>query len=583
MAEETDRKEMLVAASKSGTFLEAVYKGYLAEREEREDLALDIAALHNEGRVDVVAEFEKFNNKQAGGPEFFMTRHVFEKALPHIGAPVSAVMRCVLQLQRQAGQDMAAGTILDGYIGFCGKNPARALEALTLIEAKPDDFADMLPATISAGSRVDNPRYLAEVIRFSEHPAKILRQRAVFALSRVQWPKGASVPDSALSALEKSAATETDDEIFASVIKSAFALYQQDKTTESRVTALIGDVLPKGDEYTLHAASVLLGFHTKEIPPPLLDLLLGHLKRVKPTNRGTLDGIDYGIAPLLKGNDVEKGLRFLEEFLLMHSGIRTIKLFDSAAGEIRRDNALLSKVMTRWFLNGARVLCESVHEILGTHYGEDLVIDVDAAELRSKDLIHLLFVARKAIGYLSVKPITTASIVISLMRLAPDDQVLEKLGGLLFDPLLLNYTGSAREYVKAQAGRETGKVKEAIDKALASIAEYLETLRTVPELPALLPGEAQREAYRRYMSESTAASLKEAEKKSVFLNLVTRSTLLYGRKSINYIHGGDGPPQRAEIPLKSHSVEMEIPRMENLDEHGLNFMLRLFRAERIRT
>src|SRR5262245_58953650 len=110
MVEETNRKEIFIAASKNGNFLDAVYKSYLAEGDEREDLALYIAALHNDGHVDVVAEFEKLNKDVSGGPDFFMTRHVFETALPHIDAPVTAVMRAVLHLSRSAGQDLAAGT-----------------------------------------------------------------------------------------------------------------------------------------------------------------------------------------------------------------------------------------------------------------------------------------------------------------------------------------------------------------------------------------------------------------------------------------------------------------------------------------
>lgn len=582
MADEANRKEILISASKSGNFLDAVYDSYLAVPDKREDLPLEIAVLHNDGHINVVAEFSKLENTQEGGPDFFMTRRIFEKALPYINAPLRDVMYCVLHLHKAAGQDMAAGIIFDGYIAHCEKDPVRPLEAMKLIENEHDQFADILPATVVAGSRIDNPYYLAELLRLSQHPAKVLRQRAVFSLSRIEWPKGASVPEEALAGLEKSA-TENDDEILASVIKSAFTFYQQDKTTEAQVTALIDNALSKGDEYALHAGSAILGFETKEIPAPLLDVILGHLKRVKPMNKSTLDNIDFGIATLLKADLPEKALRFLEEFLLLHTGTLTIKVFDSAASEILRNRTLLSKVTTRWFLNGARVLCESVNEIGGMLHNGSLLIDVDADELTTKDVTHMVFVARKAIGYFFGKPVTAASILISLMRMVPDDETLEHLGQLLFDPLLVNYTGSAQEYVEAQTQQETGKVKETLDEVLAAIAAYLETLRGIPSLAALHPGQAHREAYRRYMSESSAVSMKEAEKHSVFLNLVSRSTLLYGRKSINYVHGGEGPPRRMEIPLTSHSVQMEIPRMANLDEHGLDYILRVFRAERFRT
>ena len=81
-----------------------------------------------------------------------------------------------------------------------------------------------------------------------------------------------------------------------------------------------------------------------------------------------------------------------------------------------QNGVLISKVVTRWFLRGERALCEGVHEIGGTHLGGDFRIEIDPAELKPLDLVHVIFIARKAIGYFFMKPVTAASIVISLMR-----------------------------------------------------------------------------------------------------------------------------------------------------------------------
>ena len=244
---------------------------------------------------------------------------------------------------------------------------------------------------------------------------------------------------------------------------------------------------------------------------------------------------------------------------------------------------LLSRVTTRWLLNGAPALCESVRSIVGKSHNDNLPTDIDATELKMKDFIHMVFVARKTIGYLFMNPITATSILISLMRLAHDDKTLECLGELLFDPLLINYPGNVLEYVEAQARQETEKVKETLDKALAELAAYLDTLSAVPVLAALHPGQAHREACSRYRGKLFEASMKEAEKHSMLFHFASKSTLLYGRKSINYVHGGGGPPRRMEMPMKSYSRQMEFPRMEHLDQHGFNYMLRVFRAERWRT
>jgi hypothetical protein len=583
MVDEKSLRGVLLTGAREGRLLQTVYANLSAAREERDDLASVLAALHNEGLVDVVATFEGLKNGVPGGPDFFLTRHVFEEVLPYLTAPVALVMRCVLGLCREAGQDMAAGTIFSSYIEFCTRDAVRPREALKLIEADPNALADMLVATIAAGSQLDNPYYLAEINRLICHPDIEVRRRAVFAIARIHWPEGACVPDTTITALEQTVAPGTDDRILGSAIKSAFTLFEQDKTCEGKVIALIGAALAKGDEHVTHAASELLWLKTKELPPALLTLLLTHLKQVKPENIGTLNNIDYGIANLLKRDDPEQGVRFLEDLLATHIGRLNVEVFDSAVGAIRENAKLLSKILTRWFLRGDRVLCEAVHEIVGAHYNDDLHIEIDASELEPADYVHILFIAHKAIGYYFMKPITAASVVLSLMRLAPDDETLNALGGLLLDPLLLNYTGGMRDYVAEQAERESGKVKEAIENALASIEQYLEVLRTTPELPALYAGQSQRESYRRHMSESMAESMKAAEKKSIFLSMVSRSTLLYGSKSINYIYAGDGEPHRMEIPLTSHGVSMEYPRMDYIDPYGLNYMLRIFRVERFRT
>lgn len=582
MGDKANRKETLTAAAENGDFLDAVYTSRPPEPDELEDFALEIAALHNDGHINAVAEFAKLDNTQGSGPDFFMMRLIFEKTLPHIDAPMRDVMHCVLHLYKGAGQDRAAGTIFNSYIAYCEKDPARPLEAMKIIEGEHDQFADALPSTIAAGSQIDNPHYLAEALRLGRHSAKVLRRRAVLSLASIEWPKEANVPEEALAGLERSA-TEEDDEILASVVKPAFTFYQQDKTTEARVTALIDNALSKGDECVLHAGSEIFGFETKKIPTPLLDVFLGHLKQVKPANKGTLKNIDGGITTLLKEAAAEKALRFLEELLLLYTDTLTIEDFNGAAGEILRNKALLSRVTTRWFLNGAPALCESVNRIAQKSDNDTLSIEIDANELTTKDFKHIVFVARKAVGYLFMKPVTAASILISLMRPAPDDKTRKCLGELLLDYLLINYPGSVREYVKDQARQETGKVKATLDKALAELTAYFDPLRAVPTLAALHPSQAHREAYSRYTGDTGElfeASMKEAEKHSVLLRLASKSTLLYGRKAITYIHDGDGgPPRRMEIPMTSYSVEMESPRMEHLDEHGLNYMLCFFRAE----
>lgn len=239
-------RDAILAGYRAGNFLETVFNCLTPDHEEREKVAHELAGLHNDGTIDVVAAFDALKNNNPNGPDFFLMRHVFEEALPHINADVSSVMRCVLRLRREAGRDLAAGTILEGFIGFCAKDPSRPTKALNEIETNPGEFVDMLPATIAAGSQIDNQHYLEHAIRLSQSPDIELRRRAVFSMERLKWPKEMIMLDSAFAALEKSTAQETDDQILASVVTSAFAFFKQDKTQQPRAVALIASALTKG-------------------------------------------------------------------------------------------------------------------------------------------------------------------------------------------------------------------------------------------------------------------------------------------------------------------------------------------------
>ncbi len=173
----SSRRDTLVESFKSGDLLETVYAGLRSDRTDQDDLALELAALHNQGLIDVVAAFAGLKNTSTTGADFFLTRDVFQKALPHVNAPVASVMRCVLHLCREAGQDMAAGWIIEGFVGFCIEESSRPRDALNEIEANPDMFAELLVATLVAGSRIDNPHYLAEAIRLCEDKNIELRKR----------------------------------------------------------------------------------------------------------------------------------------------------------------------------------------------------------------------------------------------------------------------------------------------------------------------------------------------------------------------------------------------------------------------
>src|SRR5690606_27454599 len=159
---------------------------------------------------------------------------------------------------------------------------------------------------------------------------------------------------------------------------------------------------------------------------------------------------------------------------------------------------------------------------------------------------------------------------------------LAALGQLLFDPLLVNYTGEPLQYVEQRTAGASTSVAVCLSNAVKHVESYLDDLRSVGTIRELPPGRAQREAYHSSQARQFAEAYKEAEKRSVFMSILHKSVLLYGRKSISYVYGPDGKMHRTEMPLQAHSMEVEVPRGERIDPFGLDYMLRVFRAERWR-
>lgn len=579
-------REALLLGAKEGHFLRAIQEHLNVDWEK---LVKEVASIHNDELVDVVTIFEELDLTLLDKVEFFRVLHLFEQALPHLNIPVDRTMRCVLKLFHESGQgNMASGSIFNSFVEFCSMSTSRSEEAFALIETNPETLADLLPATVAAGSRLDARYYLTKLEPLIHHSNIEIRRQAIFSLGAFHPLEEESTTEIIIFALEQAVEKELDDEILASAIRSALAIFQKNKTLEDRVTNLIINSFDKGGDSAFVAASEMLRYCTKEIPIRLQELLLVHFN---PEEEHTTALFDFGISTnLLKHNAPEWGLIFLENLLIRYHGKIKMDAFSATISEIGKDAPLINSLVTRWLLTGtvplceaAVTLCESTYDIHGSRSDYDFFIEVDETKINPIDFVHVIFLARKAIGYFFMRPKVAASVLISLLHHSSDDDTREMLGELLFDPLLLSYPGGLRRYLEVRQHKESGEVKETILVALRKINEYLDVLHAVPDLAALHAPLSQREVYHRYESESMANAMRVAERNSFFSRLFARSTLLYGNKSINYVRGLDGGQHRTELPLNSHSVSVEFPRMENIDPFGLDYMLRVLRSEKLRS
>ena len=89
----TTIRDRLVAAFADGNLLRTIADLNKRQRDDdREVLAHEVVEAHNAGCINAVTSFRGLMN--ANGSEFWLTRRVFEEALPELSALVREVMEC---------------------------------------------------------------------------------------------------------------------------------------------------------------------------------------------------------------------------------------------------------------------------------------------------------------------------------------------------------------------------------------------------------------------------------------------------------------------------------------------------------
>jgi len=583
-----EARETIINSSKNGAFFEAIDRLSHSSAEDRDSLTANLIDLHNEGKIDLVEEYSKLKNSRESPGNFFLLRHVFEKALPKLSAEIGATMSCVMHLYSEAGNDMAAGLILDAYIEFCRGDPSRPRIALDKIQGN-SSLIDLLTPTIVSGAFFDVDYYLSQTLSFIQVDDIGIRRRAIFSLGRIQFPDDFIFPESVYETLGHAIKEENDDEFLGPAVRTFFSLLRYENAQKQRLFQMMENAFAKGGISTLHAGSEILGLFTDEALkitdtdlPELIDLLLKYLANVDPNNARTVEFIDYGITKLLETERSESAIEFVQTFLVENHREATLDQFESVIRKIRENEILRNKVSTRWLLTGKEVLCEGVNKIVGADQGSNFTVDVDPSEIVPLDKTHIIFIARKSIGYLFLNPKSAASLIVSLMKVAPDEETLFELTKHLVDPLLINFNGKPFEYVESRASTENAEIALKLREALDAIRSYLKGIHSAGEISELHPSQMHQEVYNRKIMQQMAESMKEAEARSPILSLATKQTILYGRGSIAYVHHAVGAKERIEVPLQMHSIEIEHPRGDKLDPNGLDFLLRVFRAEQIR-
>lgn len=524
-------------------------------------------ALHNSGDIDLVSVPSQSVFAAVTGHAFFAAQHVYCEAIPKLDTNVTALMECCRILIEQAGADGAATQPNAAFRTWCQNNPDKGVEVIRKARAGDELAKKFVTFALQAADDIDS------AIDFVQSYADDRRISGMMALARMNCTDAATA-QKVIATLEPFVAVDSDDHVRINALLAAFDVLK--KHNDAEIAGRLIEVAAKDPgAQMLHGLAQLLWLHHALLNGQALRTALLTLDAVDPEHLGTVRILDMGLRRLLDTERAALSLDFLTAKL--RDGKLTVEDFDTTAHELTRGNSQrLYELIVRWFLSGSTALCSNVKELVGVN--KERAFDT-SVQLLGLTPMQQIFLCRKAIGYLFTKSVICCSIIVSVLR-AGDRDVEGPATELLFNPILLSYGGDAKEYLKRIPA--TDPAYGPIQNALAMEGDFYAGLDTTGTIKELHPSDYQRDAVRRRFHDEMQTARKMAESKSVLLNLVHRSTILYGERSLTYVTDHDSSQRAVAMDLKSISTSFELPRREILDPVGLDYMLRVYRVEKLK-
>lgn len=471
---------------------------------------------------------------------------------------------------------------------WCQASPERLTELLQRIKsgAPFSERFHCVQACISAGLKADAKFYLGQAIGFLNNGDASQRTQAARALCNLSAGERASnvgLVETILAVVERETEPTARDALLALALawqkdapteleRSTYELIRRAATpiTLTAKQTIARELLSNSNPYTAQVRHDLLALVASDQPEDEIVQLL-----------------DVVLAGLIRNGDVSEAREVIENFILSDPGVPFTR-FGSVLHQLESgDGSVLDEWAVTWLRSESVRLSAALRRSLFAA-SEGRVFTFDFRQALDVPESDYLFIARKALGIFFSKPVFIASLIVSLMRNATD-ATMGALQSLLFDPVLINYSGLRSDYLHEIAASTTDPASKAVQQALQQLQNYLEDLGNA-YIRELQPSERERqlEYYRR--NEEMQSQMVEARKSSIMASLASEKILLYGTGMASWVpefpppqgiaEGETGPMRRMEQSLTTIQHSFQLPRHSVLEPSTLELQILNFLYEK---
>ena len=575
-------EQEIIKALEAGRWLEFVSRYNLRDDADEASMRALAIGLHDAGRFDLLAAIDEFDD-DGDAFRFYEIQQFYSDALPQLDAEPAAMLKAVRRLVEEGGPNRDGGFMALPFRDWCkGAGRATAIATLLDFKAPRDDW--YLRLALEGASASDPDGALDWALALVAGQAGPPRTAALEALGSL-GPTPA-LAARAIAALRQHLEQETDDQSLGIGLYAAIELHGRGEQANPVDTGAIVTLAAKsGGSEMRRRAMQALWFQWKSATPAILDQLIQVAETIDGSDAVAVDHLDHALYQMISGEHVERAIGIVRTLLSANRGTLTVHSFDGFEHQLlTQHRARFETLAVEWFVSGDRALGEAVMALVAKVHGAPMVLRPDLTPF-GYGPAELIFLARKAVGYLFTTPISAASLLMAIMRTGVSDAI-KGATELLFDPLLVNYSGELGEHLREAAKDMNDPASPHVAAALQQLETYLDGLRAVGRVKALDPSERERMIEWRRRQQEMEEAMKAGEKESIFSQLATKVVLLYGNRSITYVPPfGDepGPERRMVTEMQSHHHSHEYARMIVVDPHGIDLTLRHFRVERLPT
>ncbi|WPO48664.1 hypothetical protein [Pseudomonas sp. S1Bt23] len=581
----TSSRDEIVRAFAEGRLLDLIFKD--SWRHDSAPFSRALIDAHQSKDVDLRALLPLPEPSRFSNNELHLGMGVL---LPAFG---SIATSCEDLLELMAGAIPHDDTMLSHspyaeILNWCQASPERLTELLQLIKsgAPLSQRFHCVQACISAGLKADAEFYLGQAIGFLNSGDASQRAQAARALCNLSAEvRGSNVGlvETVLAVVERETEPTARDALLALALawqkdapteleRSTYELIKRAATpiTLTAKQTIARELLGNSNPYTAQVRHDLLALVASGQPEDEIVQLL-----------------DVVLAGLIRKGDVSEAREVIEKFILSDPSVPFTR-FGSVLHQLESgDDSVLDEWVVTWLRSESVRLSAALRRgLFAASEGRVFTFDFrEALEVPESDY---LFIARKALGIFFSKPVFIASLIVSLMRNATD-ATMGALQSLLFDPVLINYSGLRSDYLDEIAASTTDPASKAVQQALQQLQNYLEDLGNA-YIRELQPSERERqlEHYRR--NEEMHSQMVEARKSSIMASLASERILLYGTGMASWVpefpppqgiaEDEMGPMRRMEQSLATIQHSFQLPRHSVLEPSTLELQILNFLYEK---